>query len=285
MAGFANLPPFPNDRDEVEIDKLWKAATELGFWYMKNHGVDAEVDKMFDMGAETMQLPLHEKMKYEQGDEGISFGYKAAGANATDEKGSLDTVEFINVAKDDALAWPAKCTRATPHREEPSGSEARCIKSPPRPGVMSEEKLPAIGAHTDFGSLSFLHNRLGGYSEWQYFRNVLPIPNHAICNLGDAMTIFSGGILRSNLHRVVPPPKEQGYTSVGPVFFTRPDTPPSYARCRGEPDYSEAVSKLPQAKYDTATTSKEWSQGASRIRGSRTERCILSHPIRAMSQR
>lgn len=48
MAGFANLPPFPNDvpthpllvidyelllkRDETEIDKLWKAATELGFW-------------------------------------------------------------------------------------------------------------------------------------------------------------------------------------------------------------------------------------------------------------
>ena len=30
-----------------------------------------------------------------------------------------------------------------------------------------------------------------------------PIPGHAICNIGDAMTIFSGGILRSNLHRVV----------------------------------------------------------------------------------
>ena len=30
-----------------------------------------------------------------------------------------------------------------------------------------------------------------------------PVPGHAICNLGDAMTIFSGGILKSNLHRVV----------------------------------------------------------------------------------
>ena len=29
---------------------------------------------MFDMGAETMDLPLEEKMKYEQGDEGLSFG-------------------------------------------------------------------------------------------------------------------------------------------------------------------------------------------------------------------
>jgi isopenicillin N synthase-like dioxygenase len=41
----------------------------------------------------------------------ISHRYKAAGANATDEHGSLDTVEFINVAKDDAVAWPkqARC--------------------------------------------------------------------------------------------------------------------------------------------------------------------------------
>lgn len=29
---------------------------------------------MFEMGAETMKLPLEEKMKFEQGDEGRSFG-------------------------------------------------------------------------------------------------------------------------------------------------------------------------------------------------------------------
>lgn len=121
--------------------------------------------------------------------------YKAAGANATDETGNLDTVEFINVAKDDALSWPQQARRAYPRTvgarmegtirpfvlkslavnetlmdvlnarlglpegalarrhamEEFSGSEARCIKNPPRGGI-SEEKA-AIGAHTDFGSL------------------------------------------------------------------------------------------------------------------------------------
>ena len=30
-----------------------------------------------------------------------------------------------------------------------------------------------------------------------------PIPRHAICNIGDALALFSGGILRSNLHRVM----------------------------------------------------------------------------------
>lgn len=41
---------------------------------LKNHGADNEADAMFEMGAETMMLPLEEKLKYEQGDEGISFG-------------------------------------------------------------------------------------------------------------------------------------------------------------------------------------------------------------------
>jgi hypothetical protein len=30
---------------------------------------------MFEMGAETMALPLDELMKFEQGDEGQSFGF------------------------------------------------------------------------------------------------------------------------------------------------------------------------------------------------------------------
>ena len=99
---------------------------------MKNHGVDAEVDGMFEMGNETMALPLEEKMKFEQGDGGMSFGcvaaapssvaptltprnrYKAAGANAVDETGLKDTVEFINVSKDDALAWPTPVHRTYP---------------------------------------------------------------------------------------------------------------------------------------------------------------------------
>ena len=41
---------------------------------LKNHGVDAEVDGMFDMGSETMALSMDEKMPYEQGDDGGSFG-------------------------------------------------------------------------------------------------------------------------------------------------------------------------------------------------------------------
>ncbi|KAG5652862.1 hypothetical protein H0H81_003361 [Sphagnurus paluster] len=226
-------------RDEAEIDRLWEAATKLGFWYLKNHGVTTEVDNMFYMGKETMALPIEEKLRFEQGDEGSSFGwvftsnvpnvhanqyisrYKAAGANAVDATGKLDTVEFINVAKDDALAWPKQAHRTYPstvnahmeptiipfirksldinntlldilndrlglpkgtllekHRmEEYSGSESRVIRNPPQHQQPGKPPTVAIGSHTDFGSLSFLHNRLGGLQvlvpgaeTWQYVK-------------------------------------------------------------------------------------------------------------------
>lgn len=120
---------------------------------------------------------------------------------------------------------------------ENSGSETRCIKNPakrrPSPGAVSyeptaaDEEKAALGAHTDFGSISFLHNRLGGlqvlppgYDTWQYVR---PLPGHAICNVGDTLTLLSGGTLRSNLHRVVTPPGEQAFFERWSlVFFLRP---------------------------------------------------------------
>ena len=44
------------------------------FRSLKNHGAEREVDGMFDMGTETLDLSLEEKMKFEQGDSGYSFG-------------------------------------------------------------------------------------------------------------------------------------------------------------------------------------------------------------------
>ena len=288
---------------------------------------------MFEMGEETMNLPIEEKMKFEQGDNGVSFGYisslmsfamsvvlmvvqynryKAAGVNATDEYGNLDTVEFINVAKDDALSFPAMTHRTYPstvnahmkstirpfvlkalevnftflsvfekklglpagallnrHKlASPSGSEARCIRNPPKQASEAVEKgSTAIGAHTDFGSLSFLHNRLGGlqvlppgYETWQYVR---PIPGHAICNVGDALTLFSGGILRSNLHRVIPPPGLQAsHPRWSLVFFIRPGSDVKLHALTEDSaiirDAVNAVSEAERKKYDPDVTAGEW---------------------------
>ncbi|KIJ30337.1 hypothetical protein M422DRAFT_36625 [Sphaerobolus stellatus SS14] len=238
-----------------------------------------------------MALPLEEKMKYEQGDQGRSFGYKAAGANNVDEYGlNLDTVEFINVARDDALnrpkiihreypppteermpaiknfiqasdainrslmdimsdrlGIPREILRAKHDPTKTTPSESRVIRNPPRP--MSPEEI-AIGSHTDFGSLSLLHNILGGLQvlvpgtqTWQYIK---PLPGHAICNIGDSLAIYSGGVLRSNLHRVVPPPGEQGkYERWSLVYFLRPAFESVMEPLVQSPLVAEAVKKKP----------------------------------------
>lgn len=46
--------------------------------------------------------------------------YKAAGAQFTDDRGTRDVTEFVNVSKDDALAWPGMA-----HRTYPSTVNAR----------------------------------------------------------------------------------------------------------------------------------------------------------------
>ncbi|TFY68231.1 hypothetical protein EVJ58_g1133 [Rhodofomes roseus] len=287
MSNVAQAPPFPNDvpthplfvidyaliqgGDEVERDRLWQAATQLGFWYLKEHGAEAEVEAMFNMGKAFMELPLEEKMAYEEGDDGEQ--YKAAGFHTADEHGTLDETEFLDVAKDDVLAFPAPVHRTYPplvadaiptvlrpfmrkslainhtllgvlndklglkegtladlHRtKEKSGCVARVIRTPPQNGKDKEalERQALLGAHTDFGSLSFLHNRLGGLQvlapgteDWMY---IWPIPGHAICNVGDSLNIFSGGLIRSNMHRVVSPPRAQAmFERYSLAFFTRP---------------------------------------------------------------
>lgn len=37
--------------------------------------MDEEVHEMFAMGSETLALPMEEKMKFEQGDNGMTFGF------------------------------------------------------------------------------------------------------------------------------------------------------------------------------------------------------------------
>jgi isopenicillin N synthase-like dioxygenase len=99
-----------------------------------------------------------------------------------------------------------------------SGDQVRLIKSPPQP---PSDSRTALGKHTDFGSITILFNRLGGLQilpppslmknreepDWMY---VKPLKGHCIINLGDAMVKFTGGLLRSNIHRVVSPPGDQG---------------------------------------------------------------------------
>jgi len=148
-------------------------------------------------------------------------------------------------------------TIANLHRiHELSGDHVRFTQSAPQP--FSEEAARAR-EHTDFGTLTILFNWLGGLQirrpsddKWVY---VKPIPGSAVVNLGDALVKFTAGILRSNVHRVVPPPGEQAELPRNSlVYFSRPENKVIFRRLKGG-----IIDKQPAADtFGDGLTAAEW---------------------------
>lgn len=56
--------------------------------------------------------------------------------------------------------------------------------------------------------------------EWLY---VPPVDNGIICNIGDTLSFWSSGYLKSTIHRVVRPPEDQAHLfRQGLFYFVRP---------------------------------------------------------------
>lgn len=97
-----------------------------------------------------------------------------------------------------------------------SGTILRLIRY--APSLAPEDMRTGLLPHTDFGSVTLLANVLGGLqvlapdsapedeNAWQWVR---PQPGCLIVNMGDAMVEWTGGVLRSNMHRVNFAPGEQ----------------------------------------------------------------------------
>lgn len=143
------------------------------------------------------------------------------------------------------------------HRiEQMSGDHVRFNKS--TAGKFDAERAKT-GEHTDFGSLTILFNWLGGLQirmpetdDWVYVR---PVPGSAVVNLGDALVKFTAGLLRSNVHRVVPPmPPQDGIDRHSLVFFSRPEDAVVLRRLQGGIIDKQPVSQ----KEEMEMTSEEW---------------------------
>ena len=122
----------------------------------------------------------------------------------------------------------------------------------------SEERAKRA-EHTDFGSFTILFNWLGGLQlllpqteKWVW---VKPVPGSAVINLGDAMVKFTSGILRSNIHRVVPAYGAQAHlkrTSL--IYFARPEDDVVLKRIQGG-----IISDRPAVKgEDESITAVDW---------------------------
>ena len=83
------------------------------------------------------------------------------------------------------------------------------------------------GGHTDFGSLTLLFSQhVAGLQirtpegSWKYVR---PVDGGITCNTADTLTFLTKGFIKSTVHRVVTPPRDQiDIPRLGLLYFSRP---------------------------------------------------------------
>lgn len=114
------------------------------------------------------------------------------------------------------LSLPEGILMSSQTPTKPSGTVIRLIKALASP--QAEDLRTSMIHHTDFGTITLLANVIGGLQiltpggsatdegAWRWVR---PQPGCLIVNLGDAMVQWTGGILRSNVHRIRYPPGQQ----------------------------------------------------------------------------
>ncbi|KAM3523157.1 hypothetical protein NHJ13051_005270 [Beauveria bassiana] len=162
--------------------------------------------------------------------------------------------------------------------EIPSYSFLRVLRHPPSDPATAIRDRPRIFAHRDVVSISMLFTWLGGLQipkddaanptddtaanddSWLW---VPPEAGHMIVNLGDAMPIFTNGVLKSGLHRVVTAPGEQAKFDRMSVLLTgRPNWEVPMEPLKGT---NIPTLNLEQAENKTVVSCKEW--GDNVIRG------------------
>lgn len=117
-------------------------------------------------------------------------------------------------------------------------------------------KCMRAGAHTDFGSLTFLfQDDRGGLQVEKpgtagLFIDVQPIEGAIVVNSGDLLARWSNDLIRSTVHRVVEPPRRAGLGSISESAEERqgdePKYPPRYSVAYFcNPDFDDWVEALP----------------------------------------
>ncbi|PLB48600.1 putative 1-aminocyclopropane-1-carboxylate oxidase [Aspergillus steynii IBT 23096] len=258
----------PGGKHELAAEFI-KAIEDVGFFYVKNHGLSREdIDHQFAIANATLALPSEEKSRYraalEQGDYN---GWKPAGTRNL-IPGVKDNFEIYNIPK----FIPEHADRTHPdvvqkhlptietfskhihdqivtkllvvfaialgledeewfvkkHRyEKTSGDHLRYMKYYAR----SEEENQKLGGvwlkgHSDMGSLTLLFRQpvaalqvLSKDGTWKYVR---PQMDALTVNIADALHFLTGGYLKSSIHRVVAPPKDQAHIDrLGVLYMVR----------------------------------------------------------------
>lgn len=150
-------------------------------------------------------------------------------------------VEIINVTLATQLGLPADTFTSLQPPTKPSGTVIRVIKA--FASSEAADLRTSMIHHTDFGTITLLANVLGGLQilapnrpaedkdAWLWVR---PRPGCLVVNIGDAMVQWTGGLLRSNVHRINYSPGEQRFSDrYSLALLVRPERDASMRRLAG----------------------------------------------------
>ncbi|KAF2785847.1 oxidoreductase [Melanomma pulvis-pyrius CBS 109.77] len=142
-----------------------------------------------------------------------------------------------------------------------SDTSLRLLLSHPQ-SIVDENRI-SLGGHTDIGTVTLLFHVAGGlqilpagsenvHGNWRYIR---PEPGCALVNIGDTLVEWTGGLLRSSLHRVVTAPGAQASVPRQSLaYLIRPDRNASMRRLEG----SALIPRLKEGEQEETRSVSEW---------------------------
>lgn len=142
---------------------------------------------------------------------------------------------------DQQLGLPGGTLASLSSLDEPSATSVRLLQAQSGLPVQENDTI-TLGGHTDIGTLTILFNVVGGLqilpagseNVMDNWRFVKPEPGYAIVNIGDTVVEWTGGLLRSSLHRVITAPGEQASVPRQSVaYLLRPRRSASMRRLQG----------------------------------------------------
>lgn len=243
-------------------DQIRHACTNVGFLYLKNHGVSQSlIDRLFAESKQFFDLPTEVKNQIPWDSPECNCGYIGMQMQHLDPSDAGDLMEAYNIG----LLQPRANEKWLPNQLtlnqallefyrvstavcqqimgafalslglpesffEPTHdqhySTVRLLHYPPAPATVIPGQIRA-GAHSDYGTITLLFQDDVGGLEILHDGVWLPapyIPGTAIVNTGDLMERWTNDAFRSTKHRVVVPPEPAARRSrYSATFFYRPN--------------------------------------------------------------
>ncbi|KAJ8900248.1 hypothetical protein K2173_024888 [Erythroxylum novogranatense] len=199
-------PSSSSPRSET-INEIQRACKEFGFFQVINHGIlQCTMRDAMEAATDFFDLPVEEKMilMSENVHEPVRYGTSLN--HATDKKMSKYATEVENLQKQlmELVLESLGLNSNYLVDDIDNGSQVMTVNC--YPACPEPELTLGIPAHSDYGTLTILHQSCSGLQLLDSNENWVPVPlveGALIVLLGDQLEVMSNGHYKSVLHRVI----------------------------------------------------------------------------------